>query len=217
MNYYKSTYSILIDDKLSSGEKVLLLFILETTFKEKKPFKLSNKEISEVLNKNKMTISGNISRLSEKGYVDVKYSLDYKEIDCRVITFSKLQKEERDILFQNDDKEYYTTKQLNEIRKKRTEEYDNRLTDIGYVYLIKSKYGYKIGKSKKVQDRLSLFNVKLPFKIDIIGFYKVKNMSKMETFLHKKYKDVRLEGEWFNLSEKEKKEVVQTLIDGQLL
>ena len=30
-------------------------------------------------------------------------------------------------------------------------------------------------------------------------------MSEMETFLHKKYKNLRL-GEWFNLKEKEKKE-----------
>ena len=60
-------------------------------------------------------------------------------------------------------KEYYTSEDLKTIREKRSKEFQGKKTDVGFIYLIKSKYGYKIGKSKKIQDRLSLFNVKLPF------------------------------------------------------
>ena len=118
---------------------------------------------------------------------------------------TELTNEEKDELLQKDEKEYYTSEDLKTIREKRSKEFQGKKTDVGFIYLIKSKYGYKIGKSKKIQDRLSLFNVKLPFKIDVIGYYKVESMSEMETFLHKKYKNLRLEGEWFNLKEKEKK------------
>ena len=41
----------------------------------------------------------------------------------------------------------------------------------------------------------------------LAGYYKVESMSEMETFLHKKYKNLRLEGEWFNLGEKEKRSI----------
>lgn len=34
--------------------------------------------------------------------------------------------------------------------------------DPGYVYVIRSKYGFKIGKSKRLKGRTRLFEVKLP-------------------------------------------------------
>ena len=201
---------------MSSSEKILLLFILEKTDKEGKVFSLTNTEISKIFNKNKGTISGSLSRLEDKGYVEILYSLDFKEIDGRCILSTELTNEEKDELLQKDEKEYYTSEDLKTIREKRSKEFQGKKTDVGFIYLIKSKYGYKIGKSKKIQDRLSLFNVKLPFKIDVIGYYKVESMSEMETFLHKKYKNLRLEGEWFNLKEKEKKEVLTILIENQM-
>jgi DNA-binding MarR family transcriptional regulator len=218
MTHKELIYNILIDDKLSSGEKVLLLFILETTQKTNSVFQLSNSEITNILNETNVSHSRKLSSLKQKGYIKILYTLDGKQIKDRVVVYSRLTNEEEK-LFNLENQKYVTLEEMNEIREKRTDEYNSdeiKTTNVGYVYIIKSEYGYKLGKSKKIEDRLSLFNVKLPFKIDVVGYYMVKNMSKMETYLHKKYNHLRLEGEWFNLSKEDLLEVSSTLTKNQI-
>ncbi len=70
----------------------------------------------------------------------------------------------------------------------------------GYVYLIKSQYGYKIGKTVNIKNRTNLFTVKLPFPIELVNYAWFDNYSKAERDLHSKYAAKRLEGEWFDLS-----------------
>jgi hypothetical protein len=70
----------------------------------------------------------------------------------------------------------------------------------GYVYLVKSEYGIKIGKAVNVKSRTKLFEVKLPFPITVEHYAWFDDYSLAERDLHKKYHAQRLEGEWFNLS-----------------
>jgi len=71
----------------------------------------------------------------------------------------------------------------------------------GYVYLVRSKYGVKIGKSVNVRNRTRLFEVKLPFPITVEHYAWFDDYSFAERELHQKYHAKRLEGEWFALSE----------------
>jgi hypothetical protein len=70
-----------------------------------------------------------------------------------------------------------------------------------YVYFIKSEYGYKIGKTKDINQRLNTFGVKLPFKIELYSYIETKRMDECEIFYHEMLFDRRLNGEWFNLNE----------------
>jgi len=75
--------------------------------------------------------------------------------------------------------------------------------DYGFVYFIKSDFGVKIGFTKHLTDRLNVFNVKLPFKTTLIGFVLSKDYKNIETMLHYFFKDYRINGEWFNISEED--------------
>ena len=78
---------------------------------------------------------------------------------------------------------------------------DQNTVSGGYVYLIKSEYGYKIGKTKNMKQRTQLFGVKLPFSIEIAGYGWFDNYSAAEAEYHRRYAHKRLDGEWFKLSE----------------
>lgn len=83
----------------------------------------------------------------------------------------------------------------------------------GYVYLIGSPlFGwYKIGKSKTPEVRVTNLGILLPFKLRIIGIWKAKNHSLLETTLHEKYKANAINGEWFEFTAKEAHEVFNSL------
>lgn len=70
----------------------------------------------------------------------------------------------------------------------------------GYVYLVRSSYGIKIGKSVNVKSRTRLFEVKLPFPITVEHYAWFEDYSFAERDLHRQYHAKRLEGEWFDLS-----------------
>lgn len=70
----------------------------------------------------------------------------------------------------------------------------------GYVYLVRSPYGVKIGKSVNVKNRTRLFEVKLPFPITVEHYAWFEDYSFAERDLHRQYHAQRLEGEWFDLS-----------------
>jgi hypothetical protein len=74
---------------------------------------------------------------------------------------------------------------------------------VGYVYLIWSQYGYKIGKAVNVQTRTKLFSVKLPFPIRVEHYAKFNDYSQAERSLHVYFDAKRLEGEWFDLNEED--------------
>jgi hypothetical protein len=73
----------------------------------------------------------------------------------------------------------------------------------GYVYLVRSQYGIKIGKSVNVKSRTRLFEVKLPFPISVEHYAWFEDYSFAERQLHTIYHAKRLEGEWFDLSDQD--------------
>jgi hypothetical protein len=72
-----------------------------------------------------------------------------------------------------------------------------------YVYVIKdvdiSGY-YKIGRTTDLYTRLSTFEVKLPFEIEVIAILQCGNAIQLERELHRRFASKRVKGEWFNLS-----------------
>ena len=70
----------------------------------------------------------------------------------------------------------------------------------GYVYIISSNYGCKIGKSKDYDSRLRKFDVEFPFNFNVLRVYKVRDRHETESFLHNLYQDKKLNGEWFEIS-----------------
>ena len=73
----------------------------------------------------------------------------------------------------------------------------------GYVYLLHSEHGYKIGKSKRPNERQVEIGTKLPFEVERIGLIETDDMKKLELSLHQRYADKRLNGEWFNLDQED--------------
>lgn len=71
----------------------------------------------------------------------------------------------------------------------------------GYVYVIRSPYGYKIGKTVNIRDRTRLFAVKLPFPVSLEHCAKFDDYTEAERNLHRMFAAKRLEGEWFDLDE----------------
>lgn len=76
---------------------------------------------------------------------------------------------------------------------------------IGYVYLIKANLpggysSYKIGHSRDIENRLKIFNVKLPFEFDLIHLIETADMRELERMFHRQFQSKRVNGEWFDLS-----------------
>ena len=72
---------------------------------------------------------------------------------------------------------------------------------VGYVYLVWSQYGYKIGKAVNVKSRTKLFEVKLPFPIRVEHYAKFSDYTRAERSLHLHFHAKRMEGEWFELTD----------------
>ena len=76
----------------------------------------------------------------------------------------------------------------------------SRSPTVGYVYLVWSMYGYKIGKAVNVPKRTKLFEVKLPFPIRVEHYAMFSDYTQAERSLHLHFHEKRLEGEWFALT-----------------
>ena len=77
----------------------------------------------------------------------------------------------------------------------------------GYVYIIESEYGYKIGKTKSLKNRSQLFGVKMPFDFSFIYTFFSEKFSTLEVDLHCKFANKRINGEWFQLTKDELQEI----------
>lgn len=73
----------------------------------------------------------------------------------------------------------------------------------GYVYFLESKFGYKVGCTKKLTRRIREFDSKLPFPVVIHSYVKCQSYAELEGQLHKYLYHKRLQGEWFDLSEQD--------------
>jgi hypothetical protein len=72
----------------------------------------------------------------------------------------------------------------------------------GYVYFVQEYMNgsFKIGKTKHIEKRMNLFNVKLPFENKLVFLIKTGNHHQTEIAFHKYFSEKRLEGEWFALN-----------------
>jgi len=68
------------------------------------------------------------------------------------------------------------------------------------VYLLQSVHGFKIGRSKDVVKRISQIKSANPSEITLILTLDFRNCVKQEKWIHNKFKEKKISGEWFDLS-----------------
>lgn len=71
----------------------------------------------------------------------------------------------------------------------------------GYVYVLKSAYGFKIGRTRSIPDRMRTFGVKLPFVYSIYLCAWFDDHIAAESAYHRQFANKRINGEWFDVSE----------------
>lgn len=71
----------------------------------------------------------------------------------------------------------------------------------GVVYLLKSAYGYKVGRTRNVPNRMRAFGVKLPFiyTIPLVAWF--EDCHSAEARYHQRFASKRINGEWFDLDD----------------
>lgn len=71
----------------------------------------------------------------------------------------------------------------------------------GYVYVLKSAYGFKVGRTKNIPHRMRTFAVKLPFfySIEVCAWF--DDHISAESSYHQMFANKRINGEWFDLSD----------------
>jgi len=90
----------------------------------------------------------------------------------------------------------------------------------GYIYILKSDYGYKIGKSLNYAERLSYLDLQLPFKVEKWLVMKVKAYSQAEKSTHELMEYTRINGEWFSLNRLEINSIIghlETKFSGEII
>lgn len=73
----------------------------------------------------------------------------------------------------------------------------------GYVYILRSAHGCKIGKAKVLAERISALTIQLPFPVELIHSIESDDASAAEARLHSSFAEQRINGEWFDLSEEQ--------------
>lgn len=73
----------------------------------------------------------------------------------------------------------------------------------GYVYALKSAYGYKIGRTRNIPSRMRAFGVHLPFIYTIEFCAWFDDHIEAESRYHKLFATKQINGEWFDLSDQE--------------
>ncbi|MCK8818109.1 GIY-YIG nuclease family protein [Natroniella sulfidigena] len=74
---------------------------------------------------------------------------------------------------------------------------------VGYVYFLKEVGGNKckIGLTNDLDRRIGQISPKLPFQVELFHSIKTNCNYKLENFFHTMFKEKRLNGEWFELTE----------------
>lgn len=74
----------------------------------------------------------------------------------------------------------------------------------GIIYiLIASENRCKIGCTVNLKNRLKSYSTHSPYKAELLKAFEVSDMTSAEAWLHEKFRDKRLHGEWFNLENKD--------------
>ena len=73
----------------------------------------------------------------------------------------------------------------------------------GLVYLLKAGPYYKIGKTINFDKRLSQIKLQPPHAVEVVHVIRAADHSRVESHWHRRFAALRLNGEWFDLSEAE--------------
>lgn len=74
----------------------------------------------------------------------------------------------------------------------------------GHVYLLASELGpHKIGRAKEVGERLKTLAIQLPFDVSLAHHFPADDCVAAEAYLHGRFAEKRLRGEWFRLTEED--------------
>lgn len=81
----------------------------------------------------------------------------------------------------------------------------NETNKVGVVYFVKNKKGFtKIGRTQNLKNRLKTLKYDpMGDGIKLIHFIESDDINVLENTLHKAFADKRVEGEWFNLSDRD--------------
>lgn len=77
-----------------------------------------------------------------------------------------------------------------------------------YIFKVRNKNIFKIGRTVNVKDRLRTVQTNSPLKIDYVYHVDVSDTCEVESALHRRYQENWLIGEWFTLSDGEVKDCV---------
>lgn len=114
-----------------------------------------------------------------------KYEINNNWYNCSIETIiNKINSIETRIQY---DRRILKERKLEEI------EYNNRKRDL---YIMECNGNYKIGRSYNPEKRLIEIQCSNPYTVKIVKIY--KQLGILENILHKKLKEYRLNGEWFN-------------------
>lgn len=78
--------------------------------------------------------------------------------------------------------------------------WERKITE-GYIYVIKVNEYFKIGKSTDIKTRIKRYITENPYEIKVIIFKKVKDHTKTENYLLKRFKNKKHKNEWFLLDD----------------
>jgi len=80
-----------------------------------------------------------------------------------------------------------------------------------YVYIIKTSFGSKIGMSRTPEVRIKSIVGSLPFGSEYYDYFLIDEAREKEDYFHKKYREQKIKGEWFNLSDKDIEDIRKEL------
>jgi excisionase family DNA binding protein len=86
---------------------------------------------------------------------------------------------------------------------------ENFAYDKGFVYIVKSREHYKIGYSVRPIKRFVSMRTGNPDDTELIGLACAADYIHLESILHEKFKEKRVRGEWFTLSEEDLAEIAK--------
>lgn len=79
------------------------------------------------------------------------------------------------------------------------------------VYVVRSRLAYKIGVARHIDIRMKKMANDNPFGLELLLYRKIPDAYEEESYLHTRFREYKLSGEWFNLPEDSVDEVLTYL------